>query len=443
MDAARSCDTARGGPEITRSYTASGDRSPWHRRCNHIDTMKLSWSLAMLLVGACTDDIDSLDEDDTAVVESSLEVLRGGGGHGHGHGSPGLRNVLRRGAERLSDLQADTIGDNAHNGLTDADPDDGGWDFKLPAAAKAHTAGASPTNLFGATALGSWAAIRAGAAGERALSTALDAGLGMQAEPDVDSAPDFVFGVLLAELAENDGFAELARQRYDAKRAAAGGAAGLGTFIRDARHAAGHDGLIPYDLGWLTLGAAALDEAFPGAGYRTDADTYAQIVLDDLTAATPRFDVDDAHERDYVTGLAWALVAASWLDEDGTFRALRTRLLDEQRGDGAWGSNADQPAPDLQATAHALQTLALSGRIHGRTGKAAKRAARWLIGEQASSGGWADAAGIELPLVDAEIVLGLVLSRTQVGRDGFEPDGARRPAAPAPAGARSPAAPLD
>lgn len=411
--------------------------------------MKHSWVPAVLLVGACTGDVDAFEEEDTAVAASSLEILRGAGLHGghggHGGSTPGLRNVLRRGAARLADLQADTIGDNARNGLTDADPDDGGWDFKLPAAAAAHTPSASPTNLFGATALGAWAAVRADAAGQRAISVALDAGLGMQADPDVDSAPDFVFGVLLAELAENDGFAELARQRYDARRAAAGGAAGLGAFIRDARHAAGHDGLIAYDLGWLVLGAAALDAAFPGAGYRADADTYAQIVIDDLTGPSPRFDLDDAHERSYVTGLAWSMVAAAWLGERGTLRQVRARLLAEQRGDGAWGWNADQPAPDLQSTAHALQTLALSGALPGRANQPAKRAARWLVGRQASAGGWPDAAGIELPLVDAEILLGLALARTDVGKDGLEPDGGRRPAAPSPspASALRHAAPID
>lgn len=406
--------------------------------------MKLAWVAGVLLVSACNGDIDVSDQEETAVAASSLEILRSGGGHGHGHdhGTPGLRNVLRRGAARISDLQADTIGDNAHNGLSDSDPDDGGWNFTLPATATAHTSQASPTNLFGATALGPWAAIRAGASGNRSLSTMLDAGIGMQVDPDVDSAPDFVFGVLLAELAENDGFADLARQRYDAKRAAAGGATGLGTKIRDARHASNNDGLIAYDLGWMTLGAAALEAAFPGAGYGTDADTYAQIVLDDLTAAQPRFDIGDDHERFYITGLAWSLVAASWLGDDGTLREVRRLLLDEQRGDGAWALNADQPAPDLQSTAHALQTLALSGSTHGRSSKATRRAARWLIGRQAASGGWSDAGNIELPLVDAEILLGLVLSRTGVGRDdGLSPQIALQPAAPA-GGSRN-AAPLD
>lgn len=406
--------------------------------------MKLSWVPVVMIVCACNQELGEIDEESTAVAASSLEILRSGGGHGHGHDhGKALRKVMRRGAARIVDLQADTIGDNAQNGLADTDPDDGGWDFELPAAAAAHTPGASAPNCFGATALGLWASIRAGAAGNRSLTAVLDAGVGMQVDPDVDSAPDFVFGVLLADLAENDGFAELARQRYDAKRAAAGGATALGTLIRDVRHAGNHDGLISYDLGWMMLGAAALDEAFPGAGYRADADTYAQIALDDLTSATPRFDVDNRHERYYITGLAWSMVVASWLGDDDTLRDVRARLLDEQRGDGAWGWNADQPAADLQSTAHVLQTLALSGSTHGKSSKAAKRAARWLIGEQASSGGWPDAANVELPLVDAEILLGLALSQTGVGRSDDLPGARRGPGAPAPSGAPRRAAPVD
>jgi hypothetical protein len=407
--------------------------------------MRLPWISVALVVAACAGDEDMSETDDAGEVVSSIELLRGDGhGHGHGHGTPALRKALRKGASRISDLQADSIGDNARNGLTDADPDDGGWDYKLPAAATTHTPTASPTNLFGATALGAWAAIRAGATGPRSLTTLLDAAVGMQGDPDIDSAPDFVFGVLLAELTENDGFAELARQRYDAKRAAYGGAIGLGTLIRDSRHAGGNDGLIAYDLGWMLLGAAALDDAFPGAGYRADATTYARIVLDDLTSASPRFDIGDAHEKYYVTGLAWSMVAAAWLDARDTLREVRARLLDEQRGDGAWGWSADQPAPDLQSTAHALQTLALSGRLHGRTDKAARRAARWLLAEQASSGGWVDAGNLELPLVDAEILLGLVLSQTQVGRDDDRgPDKGHRHTGPALGAALPPAAPVD
>ena len=383
------------------------------------------------IAGACSGDAAETDEVvgvDSAV--SSLEMLRGHGGHDHGGGGAGSANVRRaisRGAARLASLQADTTGDNARNGLDDTDPDDGGWDFILPATATAHTAAVSPPNIFGETGLGAWAAFDASLAGTRVLVSALDAGTGMQRNPDIDSAPDFVFAVLLAELADNPGFAELARQRYDAKRAGAGGAAALGTFIRDARHRGNEDGLIPYDLAWFTLGAAALDSAFPHAGYDTDADTYAQIVVDDLSSATPRFDIDDPTEGSYITGLAWAQVASLQVDARAVFRRVRARLLDEQHANGAWGNNAAHPADDLQSTAYALETLALTDRPTARTRQAARRATRWLVGKQDASGGWSDASvqpPIELPLVDGDIVLALMLSGTEAGQDGVIPDAA-------------------
>lgn len=388
----------------------------------------LGMALAVLAWSACSGAPGDPDEAAGPEQASSFEVLRGFGHDGHGHhgvSGPAVRRALRGAAARIAALQADTIGDNANNGLDDADPDDGGWDFIVSPDATAHSAAPSPPNLYGAIGLGVWAAIESGSAGNRALVTALDAALGMQHNPDVDSAPDFVFAVLVAELADNPGFTAVARAHYDAKLATRGGAAGLGAFIRDARHASREDGLIPYDLGWFVLGAAALDAAFPGAGYAADADTFAQLVVDDLGSPTPRFDLADPHEAFYVTGLAWAQVATAWLNAQGLLEQARARLLAEQHADGAWGASADQPVDDPQSTAHALQTLALTDHQARGTRAAERRAARWLLREQAASGGWIDAAGNELPLVDAEVALGLMLAETDAGDDGLLPGAPR------------------
>lgn len=265
---------------------------------------------------------------------------------------------------------------------------------------------------------------------------ALDAGTGMQRNPEIDSPPDFAFGVLLAELAENPGFAELARRRYDARLAATGGAAGLARLIRDDRDASDEDGLIPYDLGWLVLGALALDTVFPDAGYDADADTYASIVVEDLTAASPRFDLRDPAEPFYITGLAWSLVASFQLGARELLLDARALLIAQQGDSGAWGANTAQRADDLQATAHALQALAIAGPTW-MTRRAIRRAARWLLDQQAQSGGWVDAAANELPLVDADIVLALRLARLEADLPFFAPSS---PASPPAAASR--AAPL-
>jgi hypothetical protein len=387
----------------------------------------LGMALGLMMFAACSGELG--DTDLTAPASdiggadgaTAFDLLRAGHHGERGATARAVRRALGAAAARLAALQADAIGDNAHNGVTDADPDDGGWDFIVAPTAAEHSTAASPTNLFGAIGLGAWVAVDSGSAGNRALVAALDAGLGMQRNPDVDSAPDFVFGVLLAELADNPGFAAIARAHYDAKRASNTDAAGLGALIRDARHAAGEDGLIPYDVGWFVLAAAALDSAFPGAGYDRDASTYAGIVVDDLSSATPDFDFRNPAEGFYGTGLAWSLVASAWLHDTRLFRDVRGQLLAQQHGDGAWGFNAAQPGDDLQVTAHALQTLALTERPTEPTRRALRRAARFLLASQAASGGWVDATGHELPLVDADIALGLMLSRTEAGEDGLIP----------------------
>lgn len=402
--------------------------------------------LGLLMAGACTGDpADTAAADVGSASTTAFDLVhykRHHGDHGdHDAGSRAVRRAIGGGAARLAALQADTIGDNARNGVVDSDPDDGGWDFIVPPSAAQHTAAASPTNLFGEIGLAAWAAAETGSAGNRALVTALDAGLGMQRDPDIDSAPDFVFGVLLADLADNPGFADIARQHYDAKRASHTNAAGLGAFIRDARHAGKEDGLIPYDVGWFVLAAAALDEAFPGAGYDRDADTYAAIVVDDLTSATPDFDFRDPAEGFHGTGLAWAQVASAWLHDSALLRQVRAQLLAQQHADGAWGTSAAQPGDDLQVTAHALQTIALTDPSTSQSRRAVRSATRFLLRAQAASGGWTDAQDHELPLVDADIVLGLMLSRTEAGEDGLIPDAPLVAHAPATATGAS-AAPL-
>lgn len=370
-----------------------------------------------------------------AASASAYQILCGDRGD-QGQQGPAAVAVLRaigRGAGRLASLQADTIGDNAQNGLTDNDPDDGGWDFTLPATAAAHTAAASPPNLYGETGFGLWAAIDAEVAGSRTITAALDTGTGMQRNPDIDSPPDFAFAVLLAQEADNAGFATLGRERYDARLAAGGGAAAFGAFIRDARDTRNEAGLIAYDLGWLMISASALDARFPGAGYDDDAETFARIVVDDLTAANPRFNPENTAEGSYIIGLAWSQVAASFVDNRALFAQLRTRLLQQQHANGTWGTSSTQPADDLQSTAIALETIALTGRDSVQTRRAVARTVEFLLGTQAVSGGWADSTGTELPLVDAEVVLGLALSRHQDGLDALSPTAARAAVVTGPA----------
>ncbi|HEX3596737.1 MAG TPA: hypothetical protein VHU80_16615 [Polyangiaceae bacterium] len=353
----------------------------------------------------------------TGEVTSALRI-----GHRPPRVSTRVRRSLGSAADRLSDLQADRIGDNAHNGLDDDDPDDGGWDFTLAATATSHSTVASPTNTYGATGLGSWAAVRASADTQRTRTTLLGVGLGAQEIVDVDSPNDFVFLPLLGELVDDAGFADLARARYDAKLGAQGGATVLAQKDRDARHAAGFDGLILYDLAWYTLGAAALDAAFPGSGYDADADAFAKVAAGALAGSPPLFDIDDATEQFYVQGLAWSLVVLAHTGSSRTLSSrIRAHLHDLQGSDGAWGFNAGTPVDDLQSTAHAVQALALTSSDTRQGRDEVSRGARWILSKQAANGGWEYTPGSESTLVDAESMLALYLSRAFSPEDALDP----------------------
>ena len=90
------------------------------------------------------------DVESTSVAHESLEVLRGG--------VPDLRATARasidRSTSRLCDLAADRFGDPARNGLSDDDPDDGGWDWLLAPTSSSHSVEPSPENLYGAVGQG-------------------------------------------------------------------------------------------------------------------------------------------------------------------------------------------------------------------------------------------------------------------------------------------------
>lgn len=123
------------------------------------------------------------------------------------------REILKAGASRLCDLQADIIGDNAKNEYVDDDPDDGGWDRDITPTTAHHSTKPSRDNIYGVTALGLTSAYLGGIRKPRFFMGMLDAYLGMEEEFEVDSAPDFVYLFFLDYLFENRGFLELARDR--------------------------------------------------------------------------------------------------------------------------------------------------------------------------------------------------------------------------------------
>lgn len=318
-------------------------------------------------------------------------------------------------ALRLLALSADILGDNARNGFEDTDPEDGGWDFTLPNSATRHSPQASPENTYGATGLGLWAAPAQLRSKPRVQAGMLDVYLGATRRQEVDSPPDIVFLTLLAETQENTGYAELARQRYEAAKARAGGTLGLTSELVARRMRARNDGLVPYDLAWMGLAAAALSRAFPTAGYAADVEVAVQsckarvgLVLSETEPVV--FDLADRSESYYVHGLSGTLLALSLLpDSPADLRRVRQRLYAEQLRGGAFGFNASYPTANLQATAHAVTALSLAQPTDAARERA-QRAAHWLAYNHTPGGGFEASPGVEGTLLDAEILLAFRLA---------------------------------
>jgi hypothetical protein len=376
-----------------------------HRRLGHPVIVSLLAPLA-----ACAGETVHEEPAQVAAVSGALTT------HEHplahtGHLGRRVRAALCRSALRIAGLQADQLGDNAGNGLDDADPDDGGWDWTLPADAEEHTSGPSALNTYGATALGPLLAVRAGCDEPRLETLLHDAALGIQDNSEIHAAPDLTFLTLAAATFDDPGLGELGRARYDAQLELAGSADALGTRLRDERHAGGQDALIPYDLALRTLALESLAWSFPDGGYDGDADAFAELAIADLTNATPLFDVTRDDDPAYYThGIAWSTYL---LARDGRHPELqasvRGRLLSLQHEDGAWGVDAHAPDADPQATAYAVEALALSADGGDDAQLAAARGRHWLLSHRAADGCY-HVADIENPQVCSEALVAIALA---------------------------------
>jgi hypothetical protein len=326
--------------------------------------------------------------------------------------------VLISAADRLCDLQADTIGDNANNGLIDTDPDDGGWDWDFSIAATEHSANPSPDNLYGVTALGIAAFIDEGTAPHdpRFITALFDAYLGIDNQPAAIYAPDIVYLARMTNIDPNKnyGFANLARTRYDARVASYGGPAALAQYLADRRGQSGADGLVPWDLGWIAEAAIELDVAFPSQGYFDDAKLYAHTIAHDIYNPAGYFQIDDPKEQYYTLGLA---AVGRTMTLTGVDPALRNdayaRLAGMQKISGAYQWNGPNRVNNYQATAYAIKAWH-AVRIHPHASVANKQAVLWLVSRQTSFGGWEYSNNRECGEVDGEILT--ALSMAMMGR---------------------------
>ena len=360
-----------------------------------------------------------------------------------------LLSAILGGADYLKKMQSDVSEDNAGNGSgageSPNDPEDGGWDWSVttPPAPAFHTTGASPTNLYGVTALGLYYGyVLSGDAGyftamTDAADRAVAAGTG-----SIRSAGDLVFLMMYNDLPGVSGTAykDAARSKYDGRITFYGSAQALAEFIRDARAGQGYqDGLIAWDIGPWARVAAMLGDRF-GGSYASDADAIAEVLWQDSFNTNPGyFDVvgdagwDSTYaDTDYwyytsgISGLITAFVVSN--THTAELPGLATRITASQYASGAVsGSYGANPGDeDWQSTAYAA--MALGSYDAWTYASPTAMMGTYLhatrdVGVPNATGGWRYTSGSHYPEVCGENVSGLYFAYLAGDHVGAVPDG--------------------
>ncbi len=345
----------------------------------------------------------------------------------------------------LKHMQSDVTEDNAGNGsgVTESpnDLEDGGWDWVLtsPPDPFFHTAGASPPNLYGVTALGLYYGYLQ--TSDPSYFTAMtDAADVMVANVGIKYSTDMVFLMLYNDLPGVVGTAykDAAKAKFDARIATYGSATLFAQNMRDTRGVTqGHpNGIIGWDLGAYVKAAAMLEVRYPLDlyDYATAASDMAEVLWQDSFNSNPGlFDIvaDAGWDPTWMNAnYLWYTLGVSGLIEaftsSGTHMAevpgLAARLLASQFSNGAisgsYGAHATDE--DWQSTAYAAPALAAvnlplyQGKIN--------HIAYWLGATQDVSGGWKYGDNIHYPEIGGEcasaLALGLAPSYVIVD-DGF------------------------
>jgi len=346
-----------------------------------------------------------------------------------GPGGPG--NSVLDAMNYLIGSQSDVTEDNAGNGAPDVDLEDGGWDWVLTAPNYQHTSAASPTNIYGETALGLYYAYLVSPA-PRALIAMQDAAAEMIADAGIRSGSDVVFLLLYGDLVSDDSAKNAAKAKYDGRIATYGSAQALVEWIRDSRHGQGFDnGIIPWDIAAWVEAAALLDAEF--GGYAADAVAMAEVIYQDSFAGNPGYfqpfdtGANDGYDPDYgnpdfwyyncgLAGIVTAFQAAGVYSTelgDCIYRLQENRFPSGAMGD-ANGINAGDE--DWQSTAEVGRALA---DVNATTYAADIAAGNgWLaLTQDPASGGWVYGSGSHYPQVGGEILASLAATVAVVGPD--------------------------
>jgi len=332
-------------------------------------------------------------------------------------------DVITKGTDRMMELQADITADNAGNGPEGSespdDPDDGGWDFLIPLGEPSHSMDASPTNIYGACALGMAVGFGKNRNQPRGLIGLLDAYRGFLADPTINSGPDPAFLARLSKITGDPTYQEFALETWLSALADIGGdpedPRATAEVIRDVRDGQGIPGIYPWDLSLFVISAIVLEKAFRNGEFRPQAVAIANVISEDLVSPDPIFDITDTNQDFYDIGLAGVVIA---LRATGVLPSLadevRDLVLSRQNPDGSWGFSDQFPGASYQETAYSVVALFLY-RNHVPSLAARTAGSTFIATTQLPSGGWdlfMDGT-TELTEANGECVLAVSLVRPQ------------------------------
>ena len=331
------------------------------------------------------------------------------------------------GADYLRNMQADITEDNAGNG-TDGfdespdDPDDGGWDWAItsPPAPFSHSVNPSPTNIYGATALGLYHAyIQTDDSGFlTAMQDAADAILA-GGTGNMRTASDLIFLLHFNDLPEIPGtdYQDIAKAKYDARISAYGGAQAWAQYIRDVRNGQGYsNGIIAWDIGAWVIAAAMLEDYFPGNNYSIDAVYMAEVLYQDSFNDNPGyFDIIDDQGWDpgygnvnywwYTLGISGLLDAFTAADVHASEIPGLLAILENcrfQSGAYSFSYGANEYDEDWQSTAYTVASLAQYNLSSYQD--AINISAFWIATTQDVSGGFLYESGEHYPEIAGECI---------------------------------------
>ena len=352
--------------------------------------------------------------------ESNIPSLR--------FGSPAT-DAINASANYLIHAQADVTEDNALNN-PEVDPDDGGWDWVLTYPAVTHSAAASPTNIYGVTALGLYYSYMATQMNSitpnaRYMIAMTDAANKMVANANIRSASDLIFLMLYDDLPSVCGttYQTAAKAKYDARIATYGTAQAFAQYIRDVRCASYPNGIIAWDIGAWVKVAAMLDTRYGGT-YGADADAMAEVIYQDSYMDNPGcFDIidDQGFDPTYanvnylwytlgITGIVDAFDAAQVHTDKipGLLTILNASQYPTGAYSGSYGANPGDE--DWQSTAYAVMTF---GNLNAYTYRTLiQSATSWIRSTQHSCGGWVYSDNTHYPEICGELLSALYFDGT-------------------------------